>query len=140
MNQRRYRTPAEYEAAKVRIGSNEKFKREFFHEGRALCWVCGWRPPAFLWNGRTWNALHCHHVIPTCCEGPNKKSNLVVLCPNHHAIAHRLGRNRRDGRWVYFGPKTPDELIRTLKEIDQDPRAWEARQAAETATLLASEV
>jgi hypothetical protein len=32
---------------------------------------------------------HVHHVVWLSRGGDNDRSNLVVLCPNHHAIVHR---------------------------------------------------
>lgn len=31
-----------------------------------------------------------HHIIPKCFGGTNKKSNIVILTPREHFIAHRL--------------------------------------------------
>jgi predicted HNH restriction endonuclease len=33
---------------------------------------------------------HLHHVIPVAKGGGNEADNLVVLCPNCHAMAHRI--------------------------------------------------
>lgn len=32
--------------------------------------------------------LNVHHKVPLSRGGTNEKSNLIVLCPNHHAEAH----------------------------------------------------
>ena len=31
-----------------------------------------------------------HHIIPLCCDGTNKKDNLVLLTPEEHYLAHQL--------------------------------------------------
>lgn len=33
-------------------------------------------------------ALELHHVVPRQMNGDNRPSNLVYLCPNHHAEVH----------------------------------------------------
>ena len=35
--------------------------------------------------------LEVHHIIPRAEGGSNKQSNLIVLCPTHHRMAHRGG-------------------------------------------------
>lgn len=38
-----------------------------------------------------------HHIIPRCCNGSNKKSNLAVLTAREHFIAHWLLTKMTDG-------------------------------------------
>jgi hypothetical protein len=33
-------------------------------------------------------ALNVHHVVPSADGGTNTLTNLVAVCPNHHALAH----------------------------------------------------
>lgn len=63
---------------------NGSFKRR---RGEA-CEVCGWRarPPLRL------SAINAHHVTPRAEGGDDSDANRVVLCPNHHAVAHALHR------------------------------------------------
>lgn len=72
--------------------------------GAGVCEVCGWEPPQK-------KLLHTHHVIPLCHGGTNDPENLVVLCPNHHAVAHSVSpRTRR----AYLGPTTKASLLEKL--------------------------
>lgn len=55
-------------------------------------------------------ALHAHHIVPRREHGPNELHNLIVLCPNHHAMAdknlisrERLFVIRRANPHVVFG-------------------------------------
>jgi predicted HNH restriction endonuclease len=32
--------------------------------------------------------VHAHHIVPVKNGGSNHLSNLITLCPNHHAMAH----------------------------------------------------
>lgn len=70
------------------------------------CEACGWSlgPDA-------WEALHAHHVVPLSCGGSDGFDNIIALCPNHHAVAHRLGRR---SYWRWIGPRTKGELLETL--------------------------
>jgi len=36
--------------------------------------------------------LHIHHTIPRADGGDNRISQLILLCPNHHAKAHDVLR------------------------------------------------
>lgn len=45
--------------------------------GRA-CMICGWDV-----------VISVHHIIPRRSGGTNNLDNLIVLCPNHHAMADR---------------------------------------------------
>lgn len=71
------------------------------------CEVCGWSLGADAWE-----ALHAHHVVPLSCGGADSYDNLIALCPNHHAIAHRTGR-RDYYRWT--GPRSKGQLLAVLK-------------------------
>lgn len=45
------------------------------------CYLCG-----FDYH----NILCIHHIIPIACGGSNDLNNLCVLCPNCHAIVHKI--------------------------------------------------
>lgn len=64
--QRRY-ADASGAAAKLRAKERDQHK----------CVVCGFDA-----------VVHGHHLIPKSQGGPDELSNLVTLCPNHHAMAH----------------------------------------------------
>ena len=49
------------------------------------CQVCEYDPR----NRYAQEICHVHHVVWLSRGGDNDRSNLVVLCPNHHAIVHR---------------------------------------------------
>lgn len=72
----------------------------------AGCEACGW-----LLGPDAWEALHAHHVVPLSCGGADDQGNLAVLCPNHHAQAHRTGK--RD-YWRWTGARTRTELLASL--------------------------
>lgn len=56
------------------IGSTRELCRQ---RDNFACRVCGFR-----------EALHVHHVIHKKEGGGDQVSNLITLCPNHHALAH----------------------------------------------------
>ena len=43
-----------------------------------------------------YNILQVHHILPKASGGTNEKSNLMLLCPNCHAIIH-LGESKYNG-------------------------------------------
>lgn len=86
-------------------------KRERAESGRG-CEVCGW-----ILRPGDWRSLHAHHVIPVSCGGSDRRENLMVVCPNHHAAAHRCGRRRKAG---YDGPRTREDLLRAIVRLE----AW----------------
>ena len=49
--------------------------------GKEFCEHCRWTPPAP-------RMLHAHHVFPISFGGSDTLDNLIVLCPNCHAVAH----------------------------------------------------
>lgn len=67
------------------------------------CEHCEWKPPP--------NApiLHAHHVIPMACGGLDHPDNMIVLCPNCHAIAHYVAKRTNLTR-TYSGPRTAQQL------------------------------
>lgn len=85
--------------------------------GALRCEVCGWSPPAIE---RVAMVMHSHHIVPRAYGGTNAPSNLVLLCPNHHAIVHSTFITRRRSG-VYDGPRTREELIALLQLLDRDP-------------------
>ena len=70
--------------------------------GKDFCDHCRWTPP-------TASILHAHHIIPIACGGPDTIVNLIVLCPNCHAIAHYVTARSSLTR-TYTGPRTADQL------------------------------
>jgi 5-methylcytosine-specific restriction endonuclease McrA len=91
-----------------RVYDPHVLKREHVQAGHG-CEFCGWTPAEP-------RLLHCHHIVPLACGGSDRRSNLVVLCPNHHALAHAAGR-RRAGIW--HGARTTQELFAALTEYER---------------------
>lgn len=79
-----------------RKNSNDKRKRntwgdkEYFRlryetrkQQRSNCAVCGWEIEGLESGG-----CHIHHIKPICEGGKDDIENVVMLCPNCHALAH----------------------------------------------------
>lgn len=64
------------------------------------CQFCGRAPNAFEEGG-----LQAHHIVPVSEGGPDIPSNIMVLCPDCHAEAHR----RREQRKAAEQEKSPDK-------------------------------
>jgi hypothetical protein len=95
-----------------------QFKKDRAAAGDDCCEVCRWRPPRALRDvagGRIDRLLHAHHVVPVACGGADAAENLILLCPNHHAIAHwigTIGGTVAGSAWrAWAGPRTRGELI-----------------------------
>lgn len=69
-----------------------------YKRGISRCEHCNWTPPEP-------SMLHAHHVIPLACGGPDTKKNIIVLCPNCHAVAHWVTKRPVSGQ-RYSGPTT----------------------------------
>lgn len=80
-------------------------------QGKEICEHCRWKPPAP-------SLLHAHHVVPVSCGGPDESANLLVLCPNCHAIAHYVAPRVNTLR-QYCGPRTATELQRWMSAADK---------------------
>lgn len=65
--------------------------------------------------------LEAHHVLPVAWGGTDDDTNLVLLCPNHHAVADQLTAWKSG---VLDGPITKEELLDQLRLIDSDEAAW----------------
>ena len=89
--------------AKVRNKSLARARKKLRAE--LGCEVCGWVEAG-------WESLHAHHVIPLACGGQDGVDNILVLCPNHHALAHTVGRR---SYWKYSGPLSRQQMIDALR-------------------------
>lgn len=90
--------------------------------GRLACAACGWTMPASL-NAKG-VGVHGHHAIPVAKGGDAGLRNVVLLCPNHHAIAHALGDlpyRYADG--LLLAGRAKMRLLRMLRQIDRDAEA-----------------
>lgn len=92
------------------------------------CEVCRWRPPRSLREvpgGMIRRLLHAHHIVPVSCGGADSLENLILLCPNHHAVAHHIGRMVRDdeGTIVWTGARTRSDFLFAM-ELLRKPEEW----------------
>lgn len=78
------------------------------------CAVCGWSLPASTHRHQRGCAFH--HIVPVCEGGSNTEENLILLCPNCHAMAH-AGLIRRERLQALTFTKEQAEQIRMDKEF-----------------------
>lgn len=71
----------------------EKLKRTY----RYRCQICGQNFGEFYGV----NLVDCHHIAPFSESINNDKSNLLIVCPNHHTRRNRLPLPRRDAYITY---------------------------------------
>ena len=80
------------------------------------CAICGWSlTPSFLAKKYLWShGCEQHHIVPVAEGGTNEESNIILLCPNCHKMAH-------------YGYLTKDELRQhalTKDEVEKRERKW----------------
>jgi hypothetical protein len=79
--------------------------------------------------------MELHHVVPVACGGGDSPENLLLLCPNHHRLAHKL-TSISYKRGAYFGPRSREEMIQSLTLVESDPSAWQARERRRIVALM----
>lgn len=61
-------------------------KKDLINE-KGSCEICGYDFKSIL---------QIHHIKPVSLGGTNKKSNLIILCPNCHKIIHAIDSHYSD--------------------------------------------
>lgn len=97
-------------------------------QDKKFCEHCRWQPPAP-------SILHAHHVVPVSCGGADAVENLIVLCPNCHAVAHYVS-SRSNLTRTYTGPTTSEQL-REWMWASKTPRQLKQLQRAHTLAHVA---
>ena len=121
------------------------YKQDRHVAGTDHCDACGWRPPAalrLLGVARPIGILEVHHVVPVGCKGKCEPANFVLLCPNHHAIAHRVGKvvRRRGARYARWrGPATPGALLAEIDLIESGEAGYAVHLKAQRRVREADE-
>lgn len=72
-------------------------RNELLKKAKHKCQSCGWNKDP--------NVLVIHHKIPQAVGGTSEDNNLVVLCPNCHALAHARINEGARGWWNSEGGK-----------------------------------
>lgn len=94
---------------------NSKLNRYKATRQQADCDVCGWTAPLHQWQ-----VMHLHHIVPVACGGFDEPTNLLILCPTHHTLIHRLFRVPRRGE-TYLGPTSKWQLCRLVRLYQRRP-------------------
>lgn len=91
-----------------------RYLRELVDHNRPLtCEACGWGLKT-LWEG----ILHIHHIRPKTMGGDDSAVNLILLCPNHHAVAHMFIRESKGNESLSVsGKRSLVELLRKFDEL-----------------------
>ena len=106
---------------KQRASATGKYKRRLIRLTSCQCESCGWRPPTLEYVSLD-SIMNVHHIVPCCEGGTHTDDNLILLCPNCHAIAHSIYCVPWHGR-----SKTRPWLLSSLR----DPAALVERHKAE---------
>jgi hypothetical protein len=105
-----------------RAGKNRRYKMNLREIGVEIrCEACGWKPPRQLWK-----LVEVHHIVPISCGGEDCIDQVILLCPNHHALADALFKPGLDD------PPNRDQLIAAIL----DPDAYIERRLKAAASLL----
>lgn len=109
-------------------------KRQLIEQHGNACEICGWKNPVpDLFQRSTISIVQAHHIVPAACGGLATVENLILLCPNHHIIAHEV-LGKPAGIWR--GPRTREELIATLKRLESNPNQWMIEQQQSVTKIL----
>jgi hypothetical protein len=101
---------------RARIRASLDGKKKLRDKNIDSCQACGWKSPGFL--GKT--LLRLHHVVP------GNEDILVLLCPNCHALADRIGNvDRGLPRRQIVKIASVDELLGSLRDLREKPDEWE---------------
>ena len=97
--------PPRYKAAVVRVVRDTALTREMKRECGHRCHVCGEAIP--LGRGESYSEGHHLRPLGSKHAGPDVRSNILILCPNHHAQFDLRGLAIRPqtGRLVSGGPE-----------------------------------
>ena len=98
----------------------QNFKKELSANGELLCAVCGW-------NGYGWEEMvEAHHIIPFKKGGQVTEENIIMLCPNHHGMVHKLSK------FIDMGD-SKESMILTVREYESrhKSRSEAGREASE---------
>ncbi len=102
-----------------------------YKRGITQCEHCNWTPPEP-------SMLHAHHVIPLGCGGPDTKKNIIVLCPNCHAVAHWVTKRPVSGQ-RYSGPTTRAALQAWMRhDLDTARKRYREELIASARPILAA--
>jgi hypothetical protein len=101
---------------RARIRASIDGKKKLRDTNIDSCQVCEWKSPGFL--GKT--LLRLHHVFP------GNEDHLVLLCPNCHALADRIGNvDRGLPCRLIVQIASVDELLASLRDLQGKPDEWE---------------
>ena len=71
------------------------------------CQLCGCKPFANV----TCDLTEVHHIQYFATSHNNNASNLIVLCPNHHRLIHKLNPKYNADRQYYIYPNGEEEQL-----------------------------
>ena len=85
--QRKSQTSKSYEAIRKRNAVQQKvrYKHDLYAAFHYKCAICGWRLPD---ENKANHGCQMHHIKSVADGGTNDETNLVLLCPNCHKMAH----------------------------------------------------
>lgn len=86
------------------------------------CAICGWQatPELIEVNGRKqWaHGNDIHHIVPASEGGLSDYENLILLCPNHHKMAHMGLLSREElKRYLRYGLSAEDKFARLKTDM-----------------------
>ena len=75
---------------KMRSKIKSKINTELLEAFDRKCAICGWGLSTDISVKKYRHSGGCqfHHIIPIAQGGTNDEENLILLCPNCHALAH----------------------------------------------------
>ena len=71
------------------------------------CQICGESPA----QSHGIDICEAHHIIPFSISQNNNASNIIVLCPNHHRVIHKLNPSYDRNRSTFVYPDGIEESV-----------------------------
>ena len=75
---------------------------------KGKCQICGRKP----FNDMKCDLTEVHHINYFAISHNNNASNLIVLCPNHHRLIHKLNPHYDSERQSYVYPDGTEEQLK----------------------------
>jgi len=99
---------------------NTSLKQRVFKKYDRRCYVCGFSIDI---------ALRVHHIIPVSLGGTDEMENLVLLCPNCHALVHRCSSKRFVGKDIssLLASEYEQGAIKRVVRLSQEVREAKRR-------------
>lgn len=93
--------------SKVRI-YNTSIIKQFKNLYKGCCQLCGQKP----FDAFDTDICEAHHIVPFSQNQNNDAKNIIILCPNHHRLIHKLNPVYDDERKCFIYSDGTEETVK----------------------------